>query len=395
MSGTGAPSPADALTGFVWALRAAGMDRGPDETAAFLAAAGLLGAERRDHVHRAGRATLCRRHEDLATYDAVFTEYFGGAPERLRPAADRARSGRDAPSPDADAGGDVDPEALVTASRRERLRSTTLDRLPGLSAADRAAAFQLLVRATQVRPRRRARHGRPGAHGRVDLRRSVRAALPIGGEPARLRHRRPGRAPRRVVMIVDVSGSMHGYAQGYLLGAAAVLRGLERVEVFATGTRLTRVTPALRSGDLLGSPAAAAALVPDWHGGTTLGRCLSQLTSARTRSALRGALVVVLSDGWEQGSTTELAEAMRRVARLAKRVYWASPHAGRADFTPQTAGLRAALPYVDRLVGASTVADLAAVLGLLAGAPGSVAAGAHRGSAHRGSAHRGSAHRFG
>lgn len=368
----GAGSLADALIGFGLALRAAGLDRGPDETAAFLSAVARLGADRREHAYLAGRATLCRRHEDLATYDAVFRAYFGPGlrHDRPAPAAGATGADRDAPAPDDDhpaRHGEGDPVPAPTASRRERLRMTDLTRLQGLTAADRAAAVELLVAATRHRPRRRARRGRPAPHGRVDLRRSVRAALRTGGEPARLRHRRPGHAPRRVVLVIDVSGSMHAYAAAYLLGAAALVRGLERVEVFTTGTRLTRVTPALRGGDLIGAPRAAAAMVPDWHGGTSLGRCLHQLASARTRGALRGALVVVLSDGWERGSTAELAAAMRRVARLGKRVIWASPHAGAAEYAPRTAGLRAALPFVDHLVAARSVADFADLLGMLAG----------------------------
>lgn len=369
---------ADALAGFVRALRAAGIDRGPDETAAFLSAVALLGADRREHAYRAGRATLCRRHEDLATYDAVFRAYFGGGDDRPGPALPAGVADRDGPVPDDDRGPAGEPAPLATASRRERLRATELTRLTGLSAADHAAAFDLLVSATRTRPRRRARRGHPAPNGRVDLRRSVRAALRTGGEPARLRHRRPGRAPRRVVLVVDVSGSMHAYAAAYLLGAAAVVRGLERVEVFTTGTRLTRVTPALRGGDLLGAPRSAAARVPDWHGGTSLGRCLHQLVSTRTRAVLRGALVVVLSDGWERGSTAELMTALRRLRRLARRVYWASPHAGRVGYAPQTAGLQAALPYVDQLVAARTVADLTAVLGLLAGPHAGVSAPSRR-----------------
>lgn len=356
----------DALAGFVRALRAAGIGGGVDETATFLAAVALLGADRREHAYLAGRAVLCRRLEDLATYERVFAAYFGDA--RARPAPMGAPAGtRDAPTPDGDGDGDGgDPAALATASRRERLGATDLSRLATLSADDRDAAFALLVAATRSRPRRRVRHGRPASHGRVDLRRTVRGSLRSAGEGVQLRHRGPGSVARRVVVVVDVSGSMHGYAQGYLLGAAALTRGLERVEVFTTGTRLTRVTPALRGGELLGAPRAAAALVPDWHGGTSLGQCLTQLTSARTRSAVRGALVVVLSDGWEQGSTTELSDAMRRLRRLTRRVLWVSPHARLAGYVPQTAGLRAVLPHVDRLVGARTVADLAEVARLLA-----------------------------
>lgn len=369
VSPAGGSSVTDVLVGFVRALRAAGIDRGPDETAAFVCAAALLRADTRRHVYFAGRASLCRRQQDLATYDAVFADYFGGSAGELA-AASRATSPaiRDAPSPQEEGEGAGEAAALATASRRERLLGADLSQL---STAERTAAFELLVEATRVRPRRRARRGRPGEHGRIDLRGSVRLALRAGGEPTRLRHRQPGRVPRRIVVVIDVSGSMHAYAQSYLLGAAALVRGLERVEVFTTGTRLTRVTQPLRGGDLIGAPAAAAALVPDWHGGTSLGRSLTQLTSTRTRSAVRGALVVILSDGWEQGSSAELAHAMSRLSRLARRVYWASPHAGRPGYTPRTAGLRAVLPHVHRLVTAATVADLAAVLALLA-QPGSV-----------------------
>ncbi|MBK7721114.1 MAG: VWA domain-containing protein [Austwickia sp.] len=357
---------ADVLLGFVGALRSAGLQPGPDEAAAFVAATAALGAHRRDHVYWAGRACLSRRPEDLARYDAVFAAYFDTAGDLGSPVPWPVSATRASAHPDEQDGPGQEPAALPTASRAERLRAADLARLQALSAQDRAAVYALLAEAARRRPRRRAHRGQPGGHARIDVRRSVRVALRYGGEPVRLRHLRPGTAPRRVVFVVDVSGSMHAYAQSYLLGAAALLRAVERVEVFTTGTRLTRVTPAMRGGDLWAAPAAAAAQIPDWHGGTSLGHCLRQLTSARTRSALRGALVVVLSDGWERGSTTGLTQAMARLSRLARRVYWGSPHAGATGFEPGTAGLRAAMPYVDRLLPAATVGDLVAVLNLLA-----------------------------
>ena len=191
--------------------------------------------------------------------------------------------------------------------------------------------------------------------------------LRAGGEPIVLARWRRREKPRRLVLLVDVSGSMAPYADWLLLFAHAAVRVRPfATEAFTVGTRLTRVTRALRLRDPDAALRAAAQTVPDWSGGTRLGESLQAfLDRWGQRGAARGAVVVIFSDGWERGGAELLGQQAARLRRLAHAVVWVNPHKGKEGFTPETAGMLAALPYVDALLAGHTVAtlaDLAAVM---------------------------------
>jgi len=363
--------PADPLVGvhrFVRALRAAGVPVAPDRVPVLLRALDALGPA---ELYWAGRLTLCGSQDDIARYDAVWRSLTGGQPQRSPrprvPAVRRVASPllAEAARPGGERAPGESPAAVVTrASAEEVLRHRDLAGLTGAELAEVRRLVALLAPAT---PLRRSRRRRRAPAGRVDAHRTMRAMLRGLGEPVRLARYRPGRRPRRLVMLLDVSGSMAPYADGLLrFGHAAVRVRPASTEVFTIGTRLTRVTDALRLRDPDAAVRAAGARVLDWKGGTRLGEALgAYLRQFGHRGMARRAVVLVCSDGWESGDPARLAAAMAWLARLAHRVIWVSPHVDRPGFAPTAAGLAAALPYCDRLVAGHSLAALTELADLL------------------------------
>ncbi|MDQ1034365.1 uncharacterized protein with von Willebrand factor type A (vWA) domain [Streptomyces sp. V3I8] len=371
-TGPEADGPA-VLVGFARALRAAGVDAGPDRVQALIGALGVLRPGVRSDVYWSGRLTLCGSRDDLERYDRVFAAYFGGAGAggvvRGAPAVRLRATVRDAgPAPRTGAEGRQDAvPAAVLASSAEVLRHRDFAEL---TAAERAQLHRLLaVFALPGEPRRTARL-RPARRGAADPRRTVREVLRHGGELTPPRRRARTTRPRRVVLLVDVSGSMAAYADALLRFAhAAAHGGRVRTEVFTIGTRLTRVTRELTHRDPGAALAAVAAAVPDWRGGTRLGELLRAfLDRWGQRGMARGAVVVVLSDGWERGDPALLAAQMRRLHRLAHRVVWANPRKARPGYAPLAAGMAAALPSVDAFVEGHSLAALERLAAVVRGA---------------------------
>jgi uncharacterized protein len=359
--------------GFARTLRGAGVDANPERVHAFLEALTAVDAGDRRQVYWAGRLTLCSGVDDLDRYDRVFDAFFAGdrisAQTRTRR---RIRMGQDAVSSTPASSGEPDPELpelqLVTreASAAELLRHRDVT---DLDATERAELHRLLAAFTLPGEVRRSRRRDPASRGVIDRRRTVRRMLAAGGEPGVLLHETARPRPRPVVLLVDVSGSMAGYAEVLLRFAhAASRRRAGRTEVFTLGTRLTRVTEELAHRDPDTAMRAVAAAIPDWEGGTRLGETLRTfLDRWGQRGTARGAIVVVLSDGWETGDVAELAEQMARLARLAHRVVWANPRAGRPGFTPTAGGMAAALPSCDQLVEGHSLAALEHLAYVVAG----------------------------
>jgi uncharacterized protein with von Willebrand factor type A (vWA) domain len=358
----------DTVLGFARTLRSAGVAASPDRVEAMLAAVGALDVLDPGDVYWAGRLTLCGSPDDLDRYDAAFAAWFGG--EAPRPArAPAHRPPQLAASAPLEAGSgqgedDDSPDLATRASADEVLRHRDV---AGLTAAEREHLRRLFALLRPAAPMRPARRRRPSPRGAVHPARTVRRALRSGGEVTRLMHRRALPRPRRVVLLIDVSGSMSPYADALLRFAHAAVRARPAsTEVFTIGTRLTRVTREMRLRDPDRALAASGSAIPDWSGGTRLGEVLKAfLDRWGQRGTARGAVVVVCSDGWERGGTELLAEQMARLRRLAHAVVWVNPHKGRAGYEPLTGGMQAALPSIDHFVSGHSMAAFEALTGVI------------------------------
>ncbi len=363
------------VVGFAHTLRAAGVAASPDRVHRFVAALSTLDPNRREDVYWAGRLTLCGNHDELARYDRVFAAYFAGDARDRRPTRrvsrpiTRQAAAVDVP-PEGREGTDERHEGhrlVGAASTAEVLRTRDF---AALSALERAEIDRLLAALRLPGELRRTRRSEPAHRGAIDRSATVRELLHGGGEPARLRYRKRRRQPRRVVLLVDISGSMNPYAGALLRFAhATARRGSARTEVFTIGTRLTRVTREMGHRDPDAAMAAVGDAVPDFSGGTRLGELLKAFLDLwGQRGAARGAVVVILSDGWERGDAALLGEQMARLSRLAHRVVWSNPRKGRRGYAPLAAGMAAALPHVDDFLEGHSLAALERLAAVVAGA---------------------------
>jgi uncharacterized protein with von Willebrand factor type A (vWA) domain len=362
--------PDELLLGFARALRAAGVPVTHDRAQAFLEATSLVGLDDQRSTYWAGRATLCSGPDDLDRYDQVFTAWFlpGPRPATRPPQTDRTVQQASLDVAEEQTAGDDDP-LHARASGAEVLRHRDIADLPAAEKARLAALFTTL---RPRAPRRRAHRRTPWHRGDVDAARTLRGMLARMGEPGEIAWRRRATRPRRIVLLVDVSGSMSAYADALLRlahrfshpGPGADGRP---VEVFTIGTRLTRVTRELRLRDPDRALAASGSAIPDWSGGTRLGEVLKAfLDRWGQRGTARGAVVVICSDGWERGGPELLGEQMARLRRLAHAIVWVNPHKGREGYQPLTGGMQAALPYVDSFVSGHSMAAFDELTGVIA-----------------------------
>lgn len=367
-----ATSGEQVLLAFARAVRAAGVPVTHDRASTFLEAAALVGAGDGAAVRRAGRATLCADPDEQLRHDQVFDAWFAAHPE-TSPAPRRPAPPRPvhAPLPFGEsetAGQEPDADAEVVRAAASDVEVLAQRDVAALSAAQKAL-LDAMVGALQPRlPTRRVVRRMPWRRGELDVHRTLRSTLRRMGEPAQVQYRRRGRTARRVVLLVDVSGSMRPYADALLRLAHRVVTGSRphrpgAVEVFTLGTRLTRVTTALRTADAEQALVRAGEQVPDWSGGTRLGETLGAfLDRWGARGMARGAVVVVFSDGWERGGPEELAAQMARLQRLARRVVWVNPHRGKAGYEPLQSGMAAALPHCDDFVAGHSLQAFVEVL---------------------------------
>ena len=388
-------APGPLAVGLTTALRRAGLPTTPERAAGLARALQLVPPVDRDALYWTCRVALVTDRAQLPVFDAVFSAVFDALPAHPLDPAD-SRGDPTAPPPIGSeprtrpvppdsrpatpgssggtagaATGTDDDEAserevlLAAASSEERLRSTSFAELT----ADELAAVRGLVRRLALStPERRSRRVRPTRRSgdRLDLRRTVRRAQRTGGDPARLVHARRRAQPRRLVLLCDVSGSMEPYTRVYLTLLQGAVAGVH-AEAFVFATRLTRLTRQLSLRDPDQALARAGAAASDWAGGTRLAEGIGRFVSGHGRRGLaRGAVVVVLSDGWARDDPEEVAQAMRRLHRLAHRVVWVNPRRAAPGYAPLVGGMAAALPYCDAFVSGHSLAALEEVVAAVA-----------------------------
>ncbi len=356
----------NSLVGFTRLLRGAGIATGSHRGQALIHAVSELNPASMADLYWAGRITLCSRPEDLPIYDQAFALWFGGEPPPARHAADVAEAIDNKTSPASAAEprqAHDDRSSSASASGLEVLRNKDIALMNDVERVQLRAMLAMLARAPPQRPSRRRR---PATAGRVDSRRTVRAMLRRGGEVERVHYHDAGTRPRRVVLLLDVSGSMSAYSDALLRYAYAYARCRPRTEVFTLGTRLTRITRQLATPGADAAMAAVASAIADWSGGTRLGAGIKDFLDCYGQSGMaRGAITVVASDGWESGDAALLGNQMRRLRRLARRIVWVHPHRARPGFEPLTAGIAAALPSIDDFIAGHSLAALTELSQLL------------------------------
>jgi uncharacterized protein with von Willebrand factor type A (vWA) domain len=374
------PAGVERLVGFGRYLRASGLPVGTGRIMTFCRAAAVLDPFDREDLRWAARSTLISRPDDIEPLDLAFDAYFGSgsiasAPLPIVPTPvpiPRAEVSEEGPAVvvadrwTAVGAEDEAAEELaairVVASDVERLRHKDFGEM---TEAERRAAFAMIRTLALPIPLRPSRRHRPTSRGsRFDLRRTLRRSLRTEGEPFRRAwtDRRTRRRP--LVLLLDVSGSMATYARPLLQFAQAVMLAGGRAEVFAFGTRLTRISRSLRTTDPGKALAAVGRAVTDWEGGTRIGDSLGELLDRwASRSGLRGAVVVLCSDGLERGDPDVLRARMARLRRLAHKVIWVNPLKGSPRYEPLARGMAASLPYVDRFLPGHNLESLEALAG--------------------------------
>jgi uncharacterized protein with von Willebrand factor type A (vWA) domain len=323
------------------ALRAAGVPVGTGRCERFASAIDLLRDQGMAGVHAAGLATLVSGPEQLATFERVFAALFGS--QATAPRHEEAA----VPGEDGGAAGDSESVVKYQASERERLRTRDFGELTEDELRRLAVLMRELVIAVPPRVTRRYAPSRRG--GRPDLRRTLRLARRTGGEPVTLARRRPRTRSRRLVVLCDISGSMEPYARAMLQLLYCAARA--RTEVFTFATRLTRLTRELAAATPETLLALAAEAAPDWSSGTMIGACLREFNQSHGAKA-RGAVVLIISDGWETGDPALVGAQMARLSRLAHRIVWANPRTASDRYRPEVGGMAAAWPFCDAVVSA-------------------------------------------
>ena len=368
----------------------------PQQSARFGSAVLLAQPKEIDELYWLGRVTLLTGHDQVGTYDRVFRHIFQGlidiaemggqqsvqSTSSLQPPGDRRDDapentvesqggprGSSATPGEQSSGVDDDeapPQMLAAMSSDERLSNVDFSRCtPEELALIRRLVEQLPV----VPPTRTARRTRRHSSGRrLDVRATLRRAHRTAGDPVELVMRTRTDQPRRVVLLADVSGSMEPYARVYLHLMKGAVQALH-AEAFVFATRLTRLTRTLSTQDPDAAYRKATQSAPDWSGGTRIGRTLMEfIDSYGRRGTARGAVVVIVSDGWETDDPAVLREAMARLSRLAHHVIWVNPRKAAKDYQPLVAGMQAALPYVDTFVSGHSVRALEEVMSAISNA---------------------------
>ena len=358
----------------------------PERTGRFAQAIAITRPATTDELYWTGRVTLLGDHAHIDVFDRVFAQVFRGIldvadsrGDTSRPPPPHARAGRDrragrggsesgasSPTPAGDGtSGDANDQILAAASTEERLRTTDF----AAWTAEELAALRELISELRVAPplRPSRRYARKRRGERINLRATIRRSHRTAGDPVDLVFRRRRQRPRRLVLIADVSGSMEPYTRAYLHLLHGAVRAA-KAEAFVFATRLTRLTRDLATTNPDVALRRAAAAAPDWSGGTRIGQTLATFNDRYGRRGIaRGAVVVIVSDGWERDDPAILGEQMARLARLAHRIVWVNPRSAAARYEPLVGGMAAALPYVDTMVSGHSLAAMQDLLRAIAG----------------------------
>jgi uncharacterized protein len=376
---------------FVRLLRAVGLRVTSGQLIELASSLEWIDIGNRDDFKNAARSVLVNRQEDLEMFDAGFEMFWRRWPDarrdgpleelinelakqvpakqsplRRKGSAGSERGSRLRPAPAGKASDEAESGETVIAlySPGEVLRHKDFAAFTDVELTD---AQRLLAEMRWAVARRRSLRMRPARRGkRLDVRRSIRASLRYGGELLDLQRRGPKLKRRQIVLLCDISGSMERYTRLLLHFLHSVETNVQRAEVFVFGTRLTRITPALRSRDPDGAIASVASQVQDWSGGTRIGESLRTFNRRWARRVLgHGAIVVIISDGWDRGDPELLSREMGWLQRTSYRLIWLNPLLGAESYEPLTQGIRAALPYIDDFLPIHNLASLEALGRLL------------------------------
>ncbi|MBN0042948.1 VWA domain-containing protein [Streptomyces actuosus] len=366
------PDLPELAASFTAALQDAGIAVGPDRTRSFARAVTVLAPSTTRELRHCALATLVSEREQIEPFDAVFRQVFGA---RADSPVQRGQPGDPTRDLLNTVPGRVPGTRPGTADRHREagpqsgkapvpLAASPLDRLAGRDFAELSPeeltrlsqAMHTLVLRTPTRPSRRHRTAQRGA--RIDVRRTLSASRRTGGYPLRLRRFVPRTRPRDLVVLCDISGSMEPYARAMLQLLYCASRA-SRAEVFTFATRLTRLTPVLRRSGPDDALAQAGRAAPDWSGGTRIADCLAEFNERFGRRGMaHGAVIAIISDGWDTGAPADLATHMARLSRVAYRVVWVNPRTASPRYRPLVGGMAAALPYCDAVVSAHSLAAL-------------------------------------
>ncbi|MDQ6608107.1 MAG: VWA domain-containing protein [Actinomycetota bacterium] len=370
-------------------LHRAGVPSTAERAARFAQALALVKPISRRRLYWTARAVFVSDQSQARAFDAAFAAVFGsGLDHPARP--DLADANRqpappderpaDAGAPPSDGAEDSPPGAASSsplgAGENEKAREVAVPmaasddellrekRFDALGPGELAQLYRLMARMEIATPERRSRRSRSDRHGeRIDMRRTLRGSLRTAGDPIRLARRRRRIVRRRIVLLCDISGSMEPYARAYLQFLTCAVGAARGAEAFVFATRLTRLTRALHSRSPERAIQRAAAAAPDWSSGTRIGDALKSFNDRHGRRGMaRGAVIVILSDGWERGDPTLVGRELERMRRLAYRIVWVNPRVSAEGFSPKAGGMAAALPHCDVLVSGHSLEALGQVV---------------------------------
>jgi uncharacterized protein with von Willebrand factor type A (vWA) domain len=358
---------------FARVLREVGIEVGPGRVIDAVNGLGAVDLTRQEDVYFALRQTLVSRHDELELFDRAFVAGFLRGPvaplvrqrhERklaskvVRDTLEPSREGDDA---------EIAGEPIeLGASEHELVREKDFAEM---TPDEFARVRQLMLAIAKTRPRRTSRRRAPDPRGDVlDMRRMLRRCLRSGGDPVDQPWKSRKLVPRKLVVLADVSGSMDAYSRALLLFLHALVGTGQGVEAFAFGTRLTRLTGDLATRDPEAAIARATEQAVDWGAGTRIGEALREFNVVYGRRALsRGAVVVIVSDGWERDDPGLIGREMAKLARAAYAVVWVNPLKGNPEYQPLAGGMRSALPFVDRFLPGHNLRSLEELAAVLAG----------------------------